>query len=414
MEGKEESHQCGEEGHWRRNCPVYLTELIKKKLQARFASNSEYTSQEFLDHLKEHGIVSQHTPPYTPQHNDVSEKRNKTLLDMVCPIMSQTTLPKSFEDYALEFAACILKMVPTKKVEKIPYKLKDQPTEQKRRRDDQDQDPSTNSEKEKQKRKKKDSESSKKDKDQAGSSKKGKSPSKSSKTNIFVNAEETVNDLEIDPGESIKVDVVDAEDPSQSDANEPTFDDVPKQSWFNEMVNAEKDPLAFDDVMGDRIPHDLNKPLPLHGAPGRLTILVDFFLNKDLDYLTNENVEKKYATSLTKPKAARTVIKKRVEDVQLGVENYQTMLNIKMPQLRCVGLDIKEHIPCLVYLNKDNNKLLMRANELYMFGDRRLKKVHDKLDYMLHNFELGYNDGMPKRAWTDKDKKRTTSMLEKI
>ncbi|GKA65672.1 retrotransposon protein, putative, ty1-copia subclass [Tanacetum coccineum] len=85
-------------------------------------SRYEYTSQEFLDHLKEHGIVSQHTPPYTPQHNDVSEKRNKTLLDMVCPIMSQTTLPKSFEDYALEFAACILKMVPTKKVEKIPYK----------------------------------------------------------------------------------------------------------------------------------------------------------------------------------------------------------------------------------------------------------------------------------------------------
>ncbi|GKA54544.1 zinc finger, CCHC-type containing protein [Tanacetum coccineum] len=37
--------------------------------------------------------------------------------------MSQTTLPKSFWDYALETAAHILNMVPTKKVEKTPYEV---------------------------------------------------------------------------------------------------------------------------------------------------------------------------------------------------------------------------------------------------------------------------------------------------
>ncbi|GKB84608.1 zinc finger, CCHC-type containing protein [Tanacetum coccineum] len=77
--------------------------------------------QEFLDHLKDHGIIAHRTPPYTPQHNGVSERRNRTLLDMVRSMMSQTTLPKSFWDYALETAACILNMVPTKKVEKTPY-----------------------------------------------------------------------------------------------------------------------------------------------------------------------------------------------------------------------------------------------------------------------------------------------------
>ncbi|GJS15720.1 retrotransposon protein, putative, ty1-copia subclass [Tanacetum coccineum] len=40
---------------------------------------------------------------------------------MVRSMMSQTTLPKSFWDYALETAARILNMVPTKKVEKTPY-----------------------------------------------------------------------------------------------------------------------------------------------------------------------------------------------------------------------------------------------------------------------------------------------------
>nr|GEV20446.1 hypothetical protein [Tanacetum cinerariifolium] len=42
----------------------------------------EYMSQEFLDHLKEHGIIAHRTPPYTPQNNRVSERRNRTLLDM--------------------------------------------------------------------------------------------------------------------------------------------------------------------------------------------------------------------------------------------------------------------------------------------------------------------------------------------
>ncbi|GJR47602.1 retrotransposon protein, putative, ty1-copia subclass [Tanacetum coccineum] len=75
-------------------------------------------SQEFLDHLKEHGIIAHRTPPYTPQNNGVSERRNRTLLDMVRSMMSQTTLPKSFWDYALETAARILNMVPSKKVDK--------------------------------------------------------------------------------------------------------------------------------------------------------------------------------------------------------------------------------------------------------------------------------------------------------
>ncbi|GJW13367.1 retrotransposon protein, putative, ty1-copia subclass [Tanacetum coccineum] len=43
----------------------------------------EYISQEFKDYLKANRIVQQLTPPYTPQHNGVSGRRNRTLLDMV-------------------------------------------------------------------------------------------------------------------------------------------------------------------------------------------------------------------------------------------------------------------------------------------------------------------------------------------
>ncbi|GJR45918.1 zinc finger, CCHC-type containing protein [Tanacetum coccineum] len=83
----------------------------------------EYISQQFLDHLKDHGIIAYRTPPYTPQHNGVSKRRNITLLNMVRSMMSQTTLPKSFWDYAIDSAARILNMVPTKKVDKTPYEV---------------------------------------------------------------------------------------------------------------------------------------------------------------------------------------------------------------------------------------------------------------------------------------------------
>ncbi|GKD60882.1 retrotransposon protein, putative, ty1-copia subclass, partial [Tanacetum coccineum] len=42
---------------------------------------------------------------------------------MVRSMMSQTTLPKSFWDYALESVTRILNMVPTKKVENTPYRV---------------------------------------------------------------------------------------------------------------------------------------------------------------------------------------------------------------------------------------------------------------------------------------------------
>ena len=65
-------------------------------------------SYEFGLHLKQCGIVSQLTPPGTPQRNGVSEHRNRTLLDMVQSMMSLTDLPLSFWGYALETAAFML------------------------------------------------------------------------------------------------------------------------------------------------------------------------------------------------------------------------------------------------------------------------------------------------------------------
>ena len=106
--------------------------IFKNEVQNQLGKNiktlrsdrgGEYLSQEFIDHLEDCGIVSQLTPPGTPQWNGVSERRNRTLLDMVRSMMSQSDLPISFWGYALETAAFILNRVPTKAVEKTPYEI---------------------------------------------------------------------------------------------------------------------------------------------------------------------------------------------------------------------------------------------------------------------------------------------------
>ncbi|KAM1050580.1 hypothetical protein ACFX13_033042 [Malus domestica] len=83
----------------------------------------EYLSNEFLDYLKECGIVSQWTPPGTPQHNRVSERRNRTLMNMVRSMMSSADLPISFWGYALHIAAYLLNAVPSKSVPQTPYEI---------------------------------------------------------------------------------------------------------------------------------------------------------------------------------------------------------------------------------------------------------------------------------------------------
>ena len=53
----------------------------------------------------EHGITSQLLAPGMLQQNGVTERRNRTLLDMVRSMMSFAQLPDSFLGYAMETAA---------------------------------------------------------------------------------------------------------------------------------------------------------------------------------------------------------------------------------------------------------------------------------------------------------------------
>ena len=77
----------------------------------------------FAKFLEKRGICAQYTIPDTPQQNGVSERRNRTLLDMVRSMLSNSCLLVSLWMYALKTVMYLLNKVPSKVVQKTPFEL---------------------------------------------------------------------------------------------------------------------------------------------------------------------------------------------------------------------------------------------------------------------------------------------------
>ncbi|GJX10087.1 hypothetical protein Tco_0199946 [Tanacetum coccineum] len=260
----------------------------------------------------------------------------------------------------------------------------------------------------------------------------------------------------------------------------------PPQMWINKIAQAKKPLLSFDELMstlidfsayvmnhlkidnltqehlnnpeGKEYPFDLSKLLPLIMKQGRQVVLVDYFINNDLEYLRGGSSSKKYMTSTTKTKAAkydipgikdmvpslwslakklsnlerdvifdlgvalwmftrRIVILMRVEDLQLGVESYQKKLNITIPDT--FRSDISKRIPYtaynnpqeIIYEDKYKRNRLMRIDELYKFIDGMLTSVRTVLHDIASNLRMDY---LPKRRWSNLDRYRSRIMIKAI
>jgi hypothetical protein len=73
----------------------------------------EYTSAEFNEFCNLHGVKRQLTAAYTPQQNGVSERKNRTLLNMVRSILSARSVPKRFWPEAIKWATYVINRCPT-------------------------------------------------------------------------------------------------------------------------------------------------------------------------------------------------------------------------------------------------------------------------------------------------------------
>ncbi|GJR71889.1 hypothetical protein Tco_0084254 [Tanacetum coccineum] len=104
------------------------------------------------------------------------------------------------------------------------------------------------------------------------------------------------------------------------------------------------------------------------------------------------------------------VIRKRVEDFQLGIESYQTQLNLTKPRWEATGLEFMHDYKILdspravVFRDRYGMQMIMRFNEIHKFSDGTLQQIDEALDYRVKEFKVNkVNPGLNTRFWTKND-----------
>ena len=73
----------------------------------------EFTSQEFNNFCNESGIHRQLTTSFTPQHNGVAERKNRTIMNMVRSMFSEKKIPITFWLETINWNVHVLNRSPT-------------------------------------------------------------------------------------------------------------------------------------------------------------------------------------------------------------------------------------------------------------------------------------------------------------
>ncbi|GJX50242.1 hypothetical protein Tco_0277087 [Tanacetum coccineum] len=117
-------------------------------------------------------------------------------------------------------------------------------------------------------------------------------------------------------------------------------------------------------------------------------------------------------------------IRKRVEDFQLGIESYQTQLNLTKPRWEATGVEfihdykILDSPRAVLFRDKYGMQMLMRFNEIHKFSDGTLQQIDEALDYRVKEFKVNkINPGLNTRTWkallVEEYKKETTDIYGK-
>ncbi|RVW24539.1 Retrovirus-related Pol polyprotein from transposon TNT 1-94 [Vitis vinifera] len=83
----------------------------------RTDNGGEYISKEFNVFCQEAGIVHQLTAPYSPQQNGISERKNRTVMEMARCMLFEKKLPKLLWAEAVNTSVYLLNRLPTKSVQ---------------------------------------------------------------------------------------------------------------------------------------------------------------------------------------------------------------------------------------------------------------------------------------------------------
>nr|GEX39751.1 hypothetical protein [Tanacetum cinerariifolium] len=137
---------------------------------------------------------------------------------------------------------------------------------------------------------------------------------------------------------------------------------------------------------------------------------------KDL-YLLNLQ-DKKILSTAVNQWTRHLVIRQRVEDFQLGIESYQTQLNLTKPQWDATGFEYKHDYTvvdsprAVMFRDKYGVQMMMRFNEIHKFSNGTLQQIDEALDYRVKEFRINRkNLGLNTRFCTRKDVDRCKAFM---
>ncbi|GKA81943.1 hypothetical protein Tco_0788691 [Tanacetum coccineum] len=233
-------------------------------------------------------------------------------------------------------------------------------------------------------------------------------------------------------------------------------------NWYCQKMG--KTTLTQADLEGDQVRIDISKPLPLSGPQGHVTVQTQFFFNHDLDYLRYGSKGSGQALLISKMKVSRyhdfglellvpehmydylkeitlrkadhqeyTIAEKDFENLYpSGFEDLNLLLlqghlnhllgsDICMLSTAVKPFEFKHDYtiidsPCVVVFPVSNNeRKIMRFNEIYKFSDGTLTNIMEALDYRVKEYKVNrLNPGMNTRFWTDKDVERSKEFIHAI
>ncbi|GJR66014.1 hypothetical protein Tco_0012079 [Tanacetum coccineum] len=139
-------------------------------------------------------------------------------------------------------------------------------------------------------------------------------------------------------------------------------------------------------------------------------------LQGHLNHLPPE--DKKILTTAVNLWTRNLVIRQRVEDFQLGIESYQTQLNLTKPRWDATGFEFKHDFTVIdspravTFRDKYGVQMIMRFNEIHKFSDGTLQQIDEALDYRVKEFKVNrMNPGLNTRFWTRKDVDRSKEFM---
>ncbi|GJR76527.1 hypothetical protein Tco_0088892 [Tanacetum coccineum] len=224
-----------------------------------------------------------------------------------------------------------------------------------------------------------------------------------------------------------------------------------KQIGNSKLIKADlEDQTDLLNLEGNRVVHDISKPLPLGGLPSQVTIQTQYFFNKDLEYFVSGDKERRnaygishwcfkckefYITRHSTP-SNRSAVRSHMKI--LSVVSLKTFSRYGYTYLKEIVLHRADYKECqsssttylepnkeelhhdlkpraIIYRDKNNQKKMMRETEVHKFNYGMLTRILENLDVMVKDYVLfKFNPGMEHTIWSEDDKRRSQEFLKLI